>query len=158
MDTTRFASCAMITAFLALTGCANSALEERKREEMEADIDEILSFELDPAEYGEPRSCLRDSEYQSYRALGQRHLLFQGRQKRLWVNVLRGRCFRLDDDVTFIVRPKISGRLCDKDLFGVASRSNPLRSVDSTPNCVLGEFRPVTEDQVKEIEKRLEML
>ena len=157
MNTTRFTGFAIIGAFLALGGCASSALEERKREEMEADIDEIMSLELDPAEYGEPKYCLRDSEYRSYRALGDRHVLFEGRQQKLWVNVLHGRCSGLDDRSTFVVRPNASGSLCDKDLFGVVDRSTPLRSVGATPNCVFGEFRPVTKAQVEEIEKRLEM-
>ena len=54
--------------------------DKRKRKEMEADIDDILRLELDPAEYGEPRKCLSNNEYRSYRALGTRHLLFRGRQ------------------------------------------------------------------------------
>ena len=157
MDAARLASCAIITALLAITGCANSALEERKRAEMEADIDDILSHELDPAEYGEPKSCLRDTEYRSYRALGQRHLLFDGRQNRLWVNMLRGRCFGLDDNVTFIVEPNVGGRLCDKDRFSVVDRSGSLSRASTAPTCSLGEFRPVTEAQVKEIEERLKM-
>ena len=157
MNTTRFAGCTISLALLALAGCATSELEERKRAEMEADIDDILSYELDPAEYGEPKSCLFESEYRSYRALGKRHLLFEGRQGRLWVNVLRGRCFGLDDNVTFIVKPNIGGRLCDKDRFSVVDRGGSLSRASTGPTCLLGEFRPVTEAQVEEIEQRLEM-
>jgi hypothetical protein len=157
MNHLRFALCAVVTTFLALAGCATSSLEERKRAEMEADVDEILAYELDPAEYGEPRRCLLDAEYVSYKALGKRHLLFKGRQGKQWVNVLRGRCFGLDEYSTFIVRPNASGRLCDMDRFSVFDRSSSLRSAGSEPTCVFGEFRPVTEAQVKEVENRLEM-
>ena len=157
MNYLRFALCAAVTVFLALAGCASSSLEERKRVEMEADVDEILAYELDPAEYGEARKCLLESQYVSYGALGQRHLLFKGRQGRLWVNMLRGRCFGLNDNSTFIVRPNVSGRLCDMDRFSVIDRSASIATAGTAPNCVLGEFRPVTEAQVKEIENRLEM-
>jgi hypothetical protein len=157
MNTRPFASLAIIAAFLALAGCATSALEEQKRAEMEADVDEILAYELDPAEYGEPKKCLLNTEYVSYRALGKRHLLFKGRQGKQWVNVLRGHCFGLNDNSTFIVRPNVSGRLCDMDRFSVVDRSASLSSAGTAPTCVLGEFRPVTEAQIEEIENRLEM-
>lgn len=157
MNATRVASCAIAVFFLVLGGCAISPEDELRQREMEADVDEILRYELDPAEYGEPGRCLLDSQYVSYRALGKRHLLFTGRKGKQWVNVLRGRCFGLDDNSTFIVRPNVSGRLCDMDRFSVFDRSSSLQSAASQPNCVLGEFRPVTEAQVKEIENRLEM-
>lgn len=157
MDITRFAICAIIAAVLALGGCATSPEDERKRQEMQADIDDILGQELDPLEYGEPRTCLRDSEYRSYRALGKRHLLFRGRQGKLWVNVLRGRCSSLKDDSVFITRPNVPGSLCDMDRINVVDRISPVTSAAAAPTCVLGEFRPVTEAQVKEVENRLDM-
>lgn len=157
MLTMRFASGATAAFCLALAGCAGSTVDEERRKEMEADVDEILRYELDPAEYGEPQKCLLDTEYVSYQALGKRHLLFKGRQGRLWVNVLRGRCFGLDDNSTFIVRPSVSGRLCDMDRFSVVDRSASIATAGTAPTCVLGEFRPVTEAQVAEIENRLEM-
>lgn len=157
METRKLVICAIIAAVLALAGCASSPVEERKRQEMEADIDDILSYELDPAEYGETRNCLRDNSYRNYHALGNRHLLFRGRQGQLWVNVLRGRCFGLDRYSVFIMEPKHSGSLCAMDRFAVVDRIDSLSRADAGPSCVLGEFRPVTADQVEEIEKRLEM-
>lgn len=157
MNSTRILICSITAALLALGGCATAAEEQRKRQEMEADIDDILSLELDPAEYGEPKNCLSDSEYRSYRALGKRHLLFQGRKDKLWVNVLRGRCPNLDEDSTFIITPNMSGRLCDTDRFRVVDRLDSLSRASTAPTCVLGEFKPVTEDQVTEIEYRLEV-
>ena len=125
--------------------------------DMEADVDDILSYELDPLEYGENRTCLSDAEYRSYRALGKRHLLFEGRKGKQWVNVLRGRCPNLDDDGVFITRPNVGGRVCDKDRFEVADRVDALSDMGKALTCILGEFKPVTEAQVKEIESRLEM-
>lgn len=124
---------------------------------MEADIDEILSYELDPVDFGEPKNCLYETEYRSYEALGKRHLLFRGRQGKLWVNVLRGRCSSLDDDRVFVMKPSIGGRLCDADRFNLVDRFDTLSRTSAAPICVLGEFKPVTEAQVKEIERRLEM-
>lgn len=156
MDTRRFATFVIIASFLALAGCATSPDEERKRQEMEADIDDILSQELDPAEYGEPKSCLSDSEVRTYRALGNRHLLFEGRQGRLWVNVLRGRCLGLDHNSIFVMRPNQAGRVCDMDRFSAVDRLSSA-GTGGALMCALGEFRPVTAAQVKEIEDRLEM-
>ncbi|MBT8080946.1 MAG: hypothetical protein KJO56_00825 [Gammaproteobacteria bacterium] len=157
MNTRRLATCTMVASLLALTGCATSPEDEQRRKDMEADVDDILSFVHDPAEVGEIRNCLSESEFRSYRALGRRHLLFEGRQNRQWVNVLRGRCPGLDDDSVFIVEPNVAGRLCDMDRFSVVDRFDSIASARTAPMCVLGEFRPVVETQVRAIEDRLEM-
>jgi hypothetical protein len=119
---------------------------------MEADIDDILTYELDPLEYGGVRDCLSDLQFRSYRALGKRHLLFYGRRNKQWVNVLRGRCPGLDDDSVIVMNRTSAGSLCEKDQFTAGSASG----VASSARCFLGEFKPVTEAQVKEIEDRLE--
>jgi hypothetical protein len=155
MDTQRSAVCAVVASFLALAGCATSPEDELKRQEMEADIDDILSQYVDPAEYGEPSNCLGEKQVRHYRGLGTRHLLIEGRQGQLWVNMLRGRCSGLDKYSVFIMRPNVAGRLCDMDHFSVVDRIGS--PAIAAPNCVLGEFKPVTEAQVKEIEDRLEM-
>jgi hypothetical protein len=157
MDTLRLALCVVVASFVALAGCATSPVEEEKRRAMEADIDDILSYEHDPAEVGEAKSCLSSTEYRSYRALGKRHLLFKGRQGRLWVNVLRGRCPSLSNSSIFIMRPAQGNRVCELDRFEVADRFDPLAGAGRSPTCILGEFKPVTENQVEEIENRLEM-
>ena len=145
----------IIAALLALAACATSPVDEQRRQDMEADIDEIMSYELDETEFGEARNCLSNNQYRSFRALGNRHLLFEGRNVKQWVNVLRGRCSGLRDDSTFIVKPTTSGRLCDKDLFEIAERSSAYLSGGAM--CVLGEFKPVAKGQLQEIETRLEM-
>lgn len=155
MDTRKFAIFAVAASLLVLAGCAVSPEEELRRQEMEADIDDILSQHVDPAEYGEPTNCLRDSQVRRYRSLGNRHLLFEGRQGQLWVNFLRGRCPSLDQYSVFIMRPSVAGRLCDMDHFAVVDRIGS--PTIAAPTCSLGEFKPVTEAQVKEIEERLEM-
>ena len=53
------------------------------------------------------------------------------------------------------MRPNVAGRLCDMDHFAVVDRIGS--PTIAAPTCSLGEFKPVTEAQVKEIEERLEM-
>ena len=157
MGTRRFAICTVVAFLLAFAGCATSPEDERRRQEMEADIDEIVSYELDRSEYGEPKNCLSTHEYRSFRALGDRHLLFVGRKGKQWINVLRGRCPSLDDNNKFIMRPSIAGRTCDKDRFDVIDGFDPILNRGMGPTCVLGEFKPAAKFQVEEIEDRLEM-
>ena len=152
-----YATCLFVASILSFAGCATSPEDERRRLDMEADIDDILTYELDPAEYGEPKTCLSAHEYRSFRPLGNRHLLFEGRNDKQWVNVLRGRCAGLYDDSKFIMRPNMSRRFCDKDRFDVADHVDPYTLSGKGPTCVLGEFKPVTSAQVEEIENRLAM-
>ena len=154
---TRFAICFFVASNLSFAGCATSPEDERRRLDMEADIDDILTYELDPAEYGEQKNCLYTHDYRSFRPLGNRHLLFEGRNDKQWVNVLRGRCPGLHKDSKFIMRPNVSNRVCDKDQFDIADHIDPYTLSGKGPTCVLGEFKPVTAAQVEEIENRLEM-
>ena len=87
---------AFVAALLALAACATSPEDEQRRKDMEADIDEIMSYELDKTEFGETKNCLSKNEFRSFRALGDRHLLFEGRNDKQWVNVLRGRWQRVN--------------------------------------------------------------
>ena len=145
---------AFVTVLLALAACAASPVDEQRRKDMEADIDEIMSYELDESEFGEPRDCLSKSQYRNFRALGDRHLVFEGRNDKQWVNVLRGRCAGLRENSTFIMKPAMSGRTCDKDRFEAVERSSISLSMGIA--CTLGEFRPVAKGQIEEIETRLE--
>ncbi|MBT8092759.1 MAG: hypothetical protein KJN77_06965 [Gammaproteobacteria bacterium] len=152
-------------AALLLSGCAVSPEVESRRQAIEADIDEILSLPLDPAEYGETKRCLTDTEYRSFRAIDDRHILFKGRKDRLWINTLRGRCPDLRFGDVLVIRQFSSSRMCDADRFQVTDwfdwpwyRRWPWNwgSWGTGPTCTLGKFQPVTADQVAEIEARLE--
>jgi hypothetical protein len=138
---------------LFVAGCAASPLEEQRRLEKEADIAEILSYPLDPLEYGEPSRCLSDMQYQSYRALDDRRMLFKGLKNRLWVNTLRSRCPGLRPDDTLIVRKQGGTRVCKLDKFQVADwfGRHPLESTSGI-ECVFGDFQPISEQQLEEIE------
>lgn len=154
---------AVAATFLLLPGCAVSPEAEERRANAEADIDEIMSYELDPAEYGETRRCLSGTDFDDYRPLGDRHLLFEGRRGKLWVNTLRGRCNALRHNDVLVVRQYSGSRMCEMDRFKVAdwfdytSRRRPA-DWGTGSDCMLGEFHPVTEAQVAEIEAVLESL
>jgi len=154
MSIRRIAIGTVIAALLALAACAVSPADEQRRKDMEADIDEILTYELDKTEFEDPGRCLRESQYRSFRPLGDRHLLFEGRNDKQWINVLRGRCVGLDDDGIFVMQISSAGRVCDQDKFEVRDRM-PL-GAGIGPTCVLGEFKSVARAQVHEIETRLE--
>jgi len=157
-----------ISATVVLAGCATSPELEQRRQDVQADIDEILSLELDPAEFGESKRCLSDSEYRSFRPLDDRHLLFKGRRGKLWINTLRSRCADLRYGDVLVVRSFSGRRMCDMDTFQVADwfdwpwyRRWPWHwggSWSTGMRCSLGKFQPVLESQVEEIEALLDSL
>ena len=158
MSSGKIATGTIVAVLLALAACATSPVDEQRRIDMEADIDEIMSYELDETEFGDARNCLSDTQYRNIRPLGDRHLLFEGRRDKQWVNVLRGRCAGVNDHSVFIMRPASAGRSCDKDLFDITERAGSVVSgVGMGSTCVLGQFKPVAKAQLQEIEKRLEM-
>lgn len=150
---------------LIVAGCAVSPEAEERRAAIEADIEEILSLSLNVEELGEPERCLSDVQYRSFRALGERHILFEGSRDRLWVNSLRSRCVDLRHGDVLVTRQFQSRRLCKDDQFAVAEyfdlpyyRRWPWNwgRWPTGPVCFLGEFQPVSQEQVDEIEARLE--
>jgi len=148
---------------LLLPGCATSPEAKARRAAAEADIDEIMRYELDPDEYGEVKKCLADHEYDNFRPLGDRHILFEGRRGKLWINTLRGRCNDLRHGDILVVRLTMGSRMCDMDHFEVSEwfdyqpGRRPL-NWGTGGSCLLGKFHPVTEAQVAEIEAVLESL
>lgn len=160
MYTKRFFIGAFIAALLSFSGCASSAESEHRRQEVEADIDDILTYKVDPTEVGEPKRCLSKTEYRDYRALGDRHVLFEGRRDKQWINVLRSRCSDLRRGGIFVMKSASGGRVCNADIFQVVDRvaTMSMRDLETGPTCMLGEFKPVTRAQVEEIEKRLDTL
>ena len=142
------------SAMLLIAACATSPEDEQRRLDREAAINDILSYQLDPVEYGETRRCLSDTEFQSYRALNDRHLLFKGRHDRLWVNKLRGRCPGLKSSSVLIVRKFGGNRFCSLDMF----EATEWFGYTDRPGvrCILGEFQPVTQAQIDQIEDVLE--
>ncbi|MGI9238352.1 MAG: DUF6491 family protein [Woeseiaceae bacterium] len=168
MRTPNFTIFVAFVGTLLLIGCATTPDADNRRRAVEADIDEILSLQLDPAEFGETRKCLLDSQYRNFRPLGDRHILFEGRRGRLWINTLRGRCHDLRHGGVLVVKSFSASRMCDMDRFQVADwfewpwyRRWPWRwgsAWTMGAQCSLGKFQPVVEGQVEEIEVLLDSL
>lgn len=165
MNTIKYAIFMVCGAALLLASCAVSPEAESRRQAIEADIADILSYPLDPAEFGETKRCLADNEYRNFRALDDQHILFDGRRDRQWINTLRMRCPDLRYGDVLIVRSFSSRRMCDMDTFQVADwfdwpwyRRWPWHwgGWGTGARCTLGKFQPVTEAQVDEIEAVLE--
>jgi len=154
-------------AVLVFAGCATSPDVESRRQAVDADVDEILAYQLDPAEFGETERCLADNQYRNFRPLGDRHILFEGRRDKLWINTLRGRCHDLRRGDVLVVKSFSGTRMCDMDRFEVADwfdwpwyRRWPWHWGGSWPSgiaCTLGKFQPVTRAQVAEIEALLKL-
>lgn len=165
MRASRTAGYLAFCAALFLAGCATSPEVESRRQAIEADIDEVLSYPLDPAEFGETKRCLSDTQYRNFRPLGDRHILFEGRRDKRWINALRGRCHDLRWGDVLVVRSFSGMRMCDMDRFHVTDwfawpwyRRWPWQwggNWSSGISCMLGKFQPVTEAQVAEIEALL---
>jgi len=166
MNAARYVVSTACTAALLCASCAVSPEAEEQRLAREAEIAHILSVELDPAEYGETKRCLSDTEYRSYRALDDRRILFEGRRDRFWINTLRSRCTDLRHGDVLVVRQFSSTRMCDTDTFEVAEwfdfpwyRRWPWHrggNWGTGLRCSLGKFQPVTKAQVEAIEAALE--
>ncbi len=162
MGTIKYAITMAIAALLLLAGCATSPEAESRRQAIEADIDSILSQPLDPAEFGETKRCLADREYDGFRALDDRHVLFEGRRDKMWINTLRSRCPDLRFGHVLRVNSFSWSRICDMDKFLVGDwfdwpwyRRWPWHwrsDWGMGMHCTLGQFQPVTEGQVAEIE------
>ena len=144
-----------------LAGCAVSPEQQARQQNIEDEIEAILSAPLDVAEYGEPRRCLSENEIRNFEALDDRRIVFEGRHGRLWLNSLRGACPDLEWAHALRVRSISFTRICDMDRFQPSDwfywpwyRRWPW-SYESEwgmgPSCFLGTFQPVTEEQVEEI-------
>lgn len=142
--------------------CATSPEADNRRLARAAEIDAILSLQPDPAEYGETKHCLADHEFRTFRPLDDRHILFEGRRGRLWISTLRTRCPDLRWGDVLVVRQFSSTRICDTDRFEVAHwfewpwyRRWPWNwgRFGVGVHCTLGEFQPVTEQQLARLEE-----
>ena len=145
------------TALFLVVGCGVSPLDEERRLEKQAAIADVLSYQLDPLEYGETKPCLREMEFRHYRAIDNEHILFSGTRDRLWINKLRGSCPGLRPDSVLVIRKFGGSQICSKDTFGGPERFGGPWTLGPTSGtgvrCVFGEFQPVTQEQVDEIQK-----
>jgi len=104
---------------------------------------------------------LSENEYRRFEALDDRHLLFEGRQDRFWVNTLRTPCPDLKYGTVLVVRSYGSlASICELDTFVADEwfswpwyRRWPWHwgAWGTGMRCTLGDFQPVSEAQVSAI-------
>ena len=158
MNVRRYFVCVAVALFF-IAGCAMTPEDEDRLRAIEADIQDILS--LSPGEGSQPQRCLTEHQYRGIRPLDEKHVLFTGRGDKQWVNVLRHRCADLRHGFVLRVQSHSFSHICSTDRFAVDdwfdwpwySRAPWHWGAWSTGmTCTLGEFYPVTEGQVEEIE------
>ncbi|HEY5681861.1 MAG TPA: DUF6491 family protein [Pseudomonadales bacterium] len=145
---------AALTAGALLTGCASDPAETAAaQQEVSEQIDTILTQPLGEEDYGGGERCISTNLYDSVDVLDTRHVLFKGRGNRLWVNTLRSTCvgLRKRDVLQFEIR---GSQICNLDTFTAVSNSFGWQRTSAT--CSLGDFSPVTAEQVAMIEAALD--
>jgi len=150
-----------IGATMLLAACAVSPEIEARRQAVDADIDAILSQTAAP-ELGETQRCLSDNQYDSFRALDEKHILFEGLRDRRWINTLTVPNPDLRYGDVLVVKQFNAMRVCNGDRFVATDwfdypwyRRWPWNwgpSWSTGMQGTLGQFQPVTADQVAEIE------
>lgn len=153
-----------LSAALLLTACAVAPEGEARRQAVEADIDAILSQPA-AAELGDTQRCLSNTQFDSFRALDDEHILFEGLRNRRWINTLSVPNPDLRYGDVLVVKQFSGSRLCEDDRFYATDwfdypwyRRWPWNwgpSWSSGTQGMLGEFQPVTAAQVAEIEAAL---
>lgn len=141
----------MVLALTMVAGCAVSPEVEERRRAAEAEVEEILSLSVDGDGESLAQDCLRRGDSRYIGALGGHHIVFATRGGGLWVNTLRSLCMDLEiqPSAPIAIDVSPSGRICRSDLFYPHLIKEP-------PPCLLGEFVPVSADQLAEIKAALE--
>lgn len=143
-----------LAAALLLAGCAASPERAEQQARQQEAIDDILSQPLDEEEYGKPRRCISERAYHDFEPLGDRYVVFKGLGGKLWLNELRGRCPGLERGRTLVFKTQ-GFQICELDRFYVSDwfiweryQRWPWEWTSGIP-CTLGEFRPITEEQLE---------
>ncbi|MFW6092746.1 MAG: DUF6491 family protein [Pseudomonadota bacterium] len=137
---------------LLLGGCASAPSSEEQEAHREA-VEDILSEPLGAEAYAETERCLSTHQYRSVEVLDAQHVLFRGPGDRAWLNTLRRRCIglRRGDTLQFRLR---DNRVCSLDTFEAVDGF--FWFWDRTSGvCSLGDFAPVTPEQVEAIRAAL---
>ena len=136
-----------VLSALLLAGCARDpAKQAEAQQEVAYEIETILTQPLSEDEYVQGERCLSTHQYDSIEILDNRHVVFKGRGDRLWVNTLRAPCvgLRRRDVPMFELRGM---QLCNLDDF-VAINTSRFFGTATSATCVLGDFAPITKEQV----------
>ena len=116
-------------------------------------VEEILATALGDADYGKPERCLQTSQYTRIIVLDRKHLLFEGRGGKYWLNTLRLECPGLRKDAVLQLDLN-SARICNLDtVTAIETRWLSIDRVSAT--CSLGDFLPVPEEQAEFLKREV---
>lgn len=148
-----------LSGVLFISGCATTPEAQQAQEDKTLEIEKILT---QSSEYGEAERCLSPNQYRHVRILDDQHILFEGRRDQQWINTLPMRCPGLRRNSTLVIeRFSTLSSLCKLDSVGVYDRfDNPWYrrwpwQWTSGPRCGLGEFQPVSKEQVQALENAI---
>lgn len=123
------------------------SLDEVPVSERVEDLETILTMPLATEDYVEPTRCLSRFKVSSVDIVDKQHVIFFGRGGKAWLNKLRYSCIglRRHDIPQFDYR--LANKICNLDSFmAVDMGFSGMRR--SSASCVLGDFHPVTREQV----------
>jgi hypothetical protein len=130
-------------------GCAANA--EKKVPPLT--VDEILANSLTESDYGKEERCLQLSDYQKIRVLDKRHLLFEGRGDKVWLNKLRIDCPGLRRNAVLQLEVRNTS-VCNLDsVTSIEVRRLFVDKVSAT--CSLGPFVQIPREQAEFLKKEI---
>ncbi len=110
-------------------------------------VDQILASSLSATDYGKPDRCLQTSEYNRIEVLDKKHLLFEGRGGKFWLNTLRNDCPGLRKGAVLQLDLTTS-RACNLDtVTAIETRWHTIDKISAT--CSLSEFVPIPKEQAE---------
>lgn len=110
----------------------------------ELTAEEVLANPLDEQAYSNTVRCLGTARYRRVEIVGDRALIFHGRRREAWLNVLRRRCPGLRPDMVLVLEQE-GLRLCALDRFSALPRGGGVAAAV----CSLGPFEHMTTEQAQ---------
>lgn len=137
--------------FMALIAAGCAAKAEKKAAPLT--VDEILANSLTESDYGKEERCLQLSDYQKIRVLDKRHLLFEGRGDKVWLNKLRIDCPGLRRNAVLQLDVR-NTRVCNLDsVTSIEVRRFYVDKLSAT--CSLGPFVQIPREQAEFLKKEV---
>lgn len=138
-------------AVLVLAGFGCAAQPERKTPP--PTVDEVLASTLSESDYGKAERCLALSDYDTIRVLDKKHILFEGRGGKAWLNTLRIECPGLRRNAVLRLDVRNS-RICNLDsVTSIEVRRFFVDRLSAT--CSLGDFIPIPREQAEFLKKEI---
>ena len=101
----------------------------------------------------EPTNCLYARDVKQFEILDNKHLLLIGRLDRRWVSRLKTQCSGLRKNMVISVS-RFGSQICANDRITATSRG-AVRGEGPVANCLLGQFEPVSLEQVAQLKASL---